>query len=308
MKSIEAVIPTYRPGPELDGLLQKLASQRLPLLRIRLINTEESLFGQHVLPENAVVEHIRKEDFDHGATRDLGMQKAEADLVLFLTQDAMPADDGLTEAFAACFDDEHIASAYGRQLPKPGCKAAEAVTRSYNYPDMSFVKTAADLPRLGFKTYFCSDVCACYRRDEYRSLAGFPHRTLFNEDMIYAAQVIGAGYGIRYCAEARVFHSHNYDWRQQYRRNFDNAVSQTDRPDVFAAVPAESEGVRMVRRAAADLIRAGKWYAVPDLVWQSGWKFLGFRAGRRYRKMTRAQILRRTSDPAYWERRFKEEE
>ena len=57
-----------------------------------------------------------------------------------------------------------------------------------------------------------------------------------------------------------------------------------------------------------DLIRAGKWYAVPDLVWQSGWKFLGFRAGRRYRKMRRAQILRRTSDPAYWERRFKEEE
>ena len=308
MLSMEAVIPTYRPGPELDELLARLAAQRYPLRRIRLINTEESLFGSHVLPEGTVVEHIRKEEFDHGATRDRGMREADADLVVFLTQDAMPADELLTERLAACFEDETVASAYGRQLPKPGCRASEAVTRRYNYPEESFTKTKDDLPRLGFKTYFCSDVCSCLRRGVYLALGGFPHRTLFNEDMIYAAKVIGAGYGIRYCAEARVYHSHNYSGREQYRRNFDNAVSQTDCPEVFASVPAESEGVRMVKRAAADLCREGKWYAVPELVWQSACKFLGFKAGRRYRAMSRRAILRRTSDASYWERRWKEEE
>ena len=44
--------------------------------------------------------------------------------------------------------------------------------------------------------------------------------------MIYAAAAIQAGYRIAYAAQARVVHSHNYTFRQQFCRNFDLGVSQ----------------------------------------------------------------------------------
>ena len=49
-------------------------------------------------------------------------------------------------------------------------------------------------------------------------------KTIFNEDMIYAADLIHAGYGIAYAADAKVVHSHNYSCSQQFHRNFDLGV------------------------------------------------------------------------------------
>ena len=59
----------------------------------------------------------------------------------------------------------------------------------------------------------------------YEALGGFSRRTIFNEDMILAGQMVQAGYKVAYAAEARVIHSHNYSGLQQFHRNFDLAVS-----------------------------------------------------------------------------------
>ena len=58
------------------------------------------------------------------------------------------------------------------------------------------------LRRLGIKTFFCSNVCAAYRREIYEELGGFVKHTIFNEDMIYAAKAVEAGYAIAYAADA----------------------------------------------------------------------------------------------------------
>ena len=67
-----------------------------------------------------------------------------------------------------------------------------------------------DLPKLGVKTFFCSNVCAMYDRRTYEELGGFVESTLFNEDMIYAGHLVQAGYAIAYAADAKVWHWHNY--------------------------------------------------------------------------------------------------
>lgn len=64
-------------------------------------------------------------------------------------------------------------------------------------------------------------MCAAYRQDIYEELGGFVKHTIFNEDMIYAAKAVEAGYAIAYAADARVVHSHNYTNGQQFHRNFD---------------------------------------------------------------------------------------
>ncbi|HAP20254.1 MAG TPA: glycosyl transferase family 2, partial [Lachnospiraceae bacterium] len=124
--------------------------------------------------------------------------------------------------------------------------------------------------------------------------------TIFNEDMIMAAGVIQAGYRIAYVAEASVVHAHKYTYRQQFTRNFDLAVSQRQYHEIFDEIKSETEGIRLVKDTMKYLFSHGKWYLVPDLIFQSGFKFLGYRFGKMYDKLPRFLVLRFTWNKAYW--------
>lgn len=192
------------------------------------------------------------------------------------------------------------------ELPMPdschgGLPADGTVYETVYYPEESRVKWLADLPELGIKTYFCSNVCAMYRRELYLQLGGFVQKAIFNEDMIFAGELIQKGYGVAYVAEAKVVHSHNYSAIQQFHRNFDLAVSQADHPEVFAGIQSEGEGIRLVKKTAGWLCRQGKPWMVIQLVWQSGWKYLGYLLGKRYQKLPKWVIPRCTMNPKYWE-------
>lgn len=151
-----------------------------------------------------------------------------------MTQDAMPADSRLIENLIEPLGEELVGVSYARQLPASDCDFIERYTRRFNYPEESRIKGKEDIPELGIKTFFCSNVCAAYRRDVYEALGGFSRRTIFNEDMILAGRMVQAGYKVAYAAGARVIHSHNYSGLQQFHRNFDLAVSQADNPEVFS--------------------------------------------------------------------------
>ena len=106
---------------------------------------------------------------------------------------------------------------------------------------------------------------------------------------------------IAYCADARVIHSHNYSAMQQFHRYFDLAVSQTMHPEVFAGVRSESEGVRLVKKCAGHCIRVGKPWLVFSVVTQNAGKFLGYRLGKRYKKLPRKLILKCTMNRSFWQ-------
>ena len=177
----------------------------------------------------------------------------------------------------------------------------ERFTRSFNYPEESRIKRKADLETLGIKTYFCSNVCAMYERETYLEMGGFVKKTIFNEDMIFAGSLIQAGGAVAYAAEAKVIHSHNYSALQQFHRNFDLAVSQADHPEIVSGVRSEGEGIRLVKKTASWLCRQGKPWLVFSLVWNSGWKYLGYLLGKRYRNLPRWMIRQCTSQKSYWE-------
>ncbi|MDE6829325.1 MAG: glycosyltransferase family 2 protein, partial [Lachnospiraceae bacterium] len=87
---------------------------------------------------------------------------------------------------------------------------------------------------------------------------------------------------------------------QQFRRNFDLAVSQADHPEVFEEIRSESEGIRMVKQTMWYLCRSRKACLLPSLVYKSGCKYAGYRLGRCYRKLPQWMILRCTANRLYW--------
>ena len=190
---IDIVIPVYKPGSEFSDLIKRLMHQTVVPEHIFIMQTirDESEIMVQSMDERIRIIPVMQSEFDHGGTRALGMDKSTAEFVLMMTQDAVPADEFLVEKLVeslllkedqvsarvqqnamevtgtekSAVKDCLVAVAYARQLPKSDCHIVEQYTRQFNYPEQSCVKTKADIPTLGIKTFFCSDVCAAYRRD-----------------------------------------------------------------------------------------------------------------------------------------------
>lgn len=123
----------------------------------------------------------------------------------------------------------------------------------------------------------------------------------------FAAKAVFAGYYVKYEAEAKVIHSHNYTVRQQFHRNFDLAVSQTMHPEIFEQISSEAEGMKLVKSTMKYLCSIGKPYLIFELGIQCVGKYAGYRLGKRYKKLSRKQILKCTMSPEYWKRLWNQE-
>lgn len=300
--TVNVIIPTYKPGGQLNKLIQRLREQSYPVKKILIMNTEEGFFPKTGYENEPWLEvhHLPIEEFDHGGTRHRAAILADCDLMLFMTQDAAPADNRLIENLVRAFKDEMVWAAYARQLPKADCREVERWTRQFNYPDRDSVKSKGDLPVYGIKTFFCSNVCAMYRKDKYMELGGFEKRAIFNEDMIYAGNIIRSGGSIAYVSQAKVYHSHNYGNLEQLHRNFDLAVSQADHPEIFRMVSSESEGIKLVKQTMAHLCKTHKPWLIPGFIINTCFKYMGFLLGKSYKKLPKAMINKLTMNRSYW--------
>lgn len=301
---IDVVIPVYKPDKVFEKTLKRLENQTLKPERLILINTERNFFDETLVQpfSNVEVHHITKEQFDHGGTRHEGMMMSSAEIVVFMTQDAIPYDEHLLENLVKPFEDPQVAVVYGRQMADKKKNLLEAFTRTFNYPKESRKKTKEDLEQLGIKTFFCSNVCAAYRRTDYEQAGGFSRNTIFNEDMILASKFIEMGKAVYYEADAKVWHWHDYSAMEQLHRNFDLAVSQQKYGGLFLTVKSESEGIRLVLATMKCLVKNGKNYLIPKLIWHSGFKWIGYKLGRNYEKLPKNMILKLTMNKSYWKK------
>ena len=301
---VDVIIPVYHPGKEFSVLLKRLTEQTAVIHRIIAMNTEENYWNKELEQKYPLLEvhHLKKSEFDHGGTRAWAAELSDAEIMVFMTQDAVPADRNLIENLVKALEKEKmIAAAYARQLAKKTDSAIERFTRNFNYPAESRVKTQADIQALGIKTYFCSNSCAMYRKSTYEELGGFLPEAIFNEDMVFASTAINAGYSVAYVAEARVIHSHNYTGFQQFQRNFDNGVSHADNQEAFHNVETLGEGKRLVFDTARYLIRHHEFGQLFRLVYISGCKVVGYKLGEKYYKLPKKLISFCTMNKKYWQ-------
>ena len=311
MGNVDVVIPVYKPDKKLQMVISRLMGQTIVPSNIFLIHTrssEDDWHTEHLLQEvqteYSVVQvvSIAQEEFDHGGTRDMAMHLCKSQYVLMMTQDAMPKNGKLIETLRNA-QGEKISVVFARQEPAKDCRIIERYTRTFNYPaeSHSAMEKAAQTNN-GIKSIFCSDVCAMYDRIAYEEVGGFPGKVIFNEDEIFAAKSLKAGYDIRYEAQAVVIHSHNYSGVQYFKRYFDLGVSQADFSYIFNEYHAEDEGIRLVKQTFRYLMKRKSYFDIPVLFYHSGMKLIGMKLGKMYRKLPDKIIMKCTSNKAYWKR------
>ncbi len=148
----------------------------------------------------------------------------DAEILVFLTQDAILASPDALKKLLDGFENPKAGAAFGRQMARPGAGAIETHGRLFNYPAVSSVRSLDSREAMGFKSIFLSNSFAAYRRAALDAVGGFPTNVIFGEDTVTAAHLLLKGWNIHYVADAEVYHSHDYSWWQEFQRYFDIGV------------------------------------------------------------------------------------
>ena len=229
MVSVSVVIPSRNAGPLFREVLSRLREQEYPGgIEIVVIDSGSTDATLELASEyGAVVRSIPPSEFDHGLTRNRGIELASGEIIVLMSQDAVPGDRDLVRNFVRAFEDPKIAGAYARQVPRSdadiitkrnlgrwltGRKAQEVrwIQDWDAYRQMS--------PMQRHRFYNFDDVCSAIRRDVWRSI---PFRAQeFGEDIDWSQRALEAGWKIAYWPSSFVVHSHPRSIRYEYRRNF----------------------------------------------------------------------------------------
>lgn len=277
-RSVCLVIPTYNSevffsrSPFLVDIIKTL-----PTLIVDSSSSDATVALARSMGAEIVV--IPQANFNHGATREWARKQINSDIVVFLTQDAIPISPNLIETLVEpLLSDDSIAVSYGRQIPHDGADIFEAFPRAYNYGSEPQLRSIEDVARYGVYTFFCSNSCAAWRNSALDEIGGFKS-VLTNEDYLAVADLLQKGYKIAYVPDAVVKHSHSYALWQEFQRYFDTGYVRAEYPLLQQLVgQAESRGTGFVAGLISQLWR-DQPLMIPYAILQSLTKWLGYRMG-----------------------------
>lgn len=281
MSKIGLIVPTLNAGKLWTSWLEAFERQTRKPDYLLVIDSSSNDDTQDLARAHGfTVKVITRAEFNHGGTRQMGVDMMpEADIIAFLTQDALLANPDAIELLLAAFADESVGAAYGRQLPHRNAGPIAAHARLFNYPPESQLRGLEDRERFGIKTAFISNSFAAYRRSALMQAGGFPADTIMNEDTYVAGRMLASGWKIAYCADAQVFHSHDYRFLDEFKRYFDIGVFHTHTPwlqQLFGG--ASGEGRRYVLLELRYLLKRAPWL-IPSALLRTALKLLGFKLG-----------------------------
>ena len=232
--SVSIIIPTCNGGSTLARTLDAIRNQRyggrVQLLVLDSGSTDGTV--ERADWAGAEVRRIAPGTFHHAGTRNLGLQLARFEKVLFMVQDAVPATDYWLRDMVACLEGNTIAAAYAGHLPQDDAdtyarfevqeyrtylgseQSLQQLTRSSDFEEAPYWE-AYRMARL-------DNVCAIYRRAVLESIA-FPEVD-FAEDLAWARDALRAGHAILYQPRVQVKHSHNRSPEYNFKRQVINAV------------------------------------------------------------------------------------
>lgn len=285
MKRIQVIIPIYKPDHKLIELLKKIKEQSIEDIPVLIIDSgSNDEYKSEIKNMNCLVKKIDVKTFNHGGTRQMGANMfPDKDIYIFLTQDAILANEKSIENIVKVFNNSNIGCAYGRQLPHKDANLFSSYARLFNYKDKSYIYSINDKEKYGIKTAFNSNSFAAYRRKALNEIGGFPIDTILSEDMYVAAKMLLNKWSVAYCSDAMVYHSHNYTIWQEFKRYFDIGVFYSRESwikDTFGG--AEGEGKKYIISEFKYLIKRNIVLIFPMII-RDIMKFFGFRLGMKER-------------------------
>jgi rhamnosyltransferase len=300
---VAVVIPTCNARKDWDALNTGLRLQGLPPRQVLIVDSSSDDGTRELAAaEGYQVIRIDRRDFNHGGTRQLALDLVPwANIVVYLTQDAVLATPDSIDLLLSAFEDSRVAAAYGRQLPRPVAGPIEAHARLFNYPPLSEVRNFESRHTLGIKAAFLSNSFAGYRIDALMEVGGFPHDVIMAEDAIVAGRLLRAGWKTAYIAEAQAYHSHAFTLAQEFQRYFDTGVyhRQVEWLREEFGEPG-GEGMRFVMSELAYLIPR-HLHLVPYALLRTASKAMGYHLGLRKSALSSAFSKKLSYHKSYWD-------
>jgi glycosyltransferase involved in cell wall biosynthesis len=227
------IIPTYNGGDLLRQVIDRVIAQRAPWSFELLLIDSSSSDGTWELIQSygdqVTAHQIDKGQFQHGRTRNLGVEMARGDFVAFLTQDALPIDEFWLYNLVTTLEvNPTAAGVFGRHIaydhePAFVKRDMENHFRNFeSYPALVSKFTRFDAWLAGDSgwrrfLHFYSDNNSCLRKSVWRR---HPYPEIdYGEDQVWALRIIEAGYAKVYARLATVYHSHSYDEMQTFERS-----------------------------------------------------------------------------------------
>jgi glycosyltransferase involved in cell wall biosynthesis len=161
-----------------------------------------------VAPDHFI--QIKTQDYNPSRVMNRGMELARADLCVFLNADATPVDQDWLRPLVTALLDPNTAAVYGRQIPRPDCRAVFAC---------DYERCFGRNREASRWEHFFSMVSSGLRKDIW-SRRGFLEKMEYSEDDEYTRWCRAQGCKVVYCPESVVIHSHNYTAAQAFRRSY----------------------------------------------------------------------------------------
>jgi rhamnosyltransferase len=252
---ISVLIPVKDGGSDLVRCLEAIAAQQVDdQVEIVVVDSGSSDGSPDRARElGAEVHEIPAREFVHGATRNLAARLSGGDVLVFTTQDAVPADGQWLARLVRALDGDDVAGAYGRQLAHEDATPPEQFFLDFMYGPEPRVQRLAGIEELSFEQTLFSNVNSAIPRSVWEANP-FRDDVTMSEDQEWSRRMLLAGHTIVYEPEAAVRHSHAYTLRGAFRRFYDSGAS-AGRSYVAGA------------ESHAALRRAFRRYAVGELRW-----------------------------------------
>jgi rhamnosyltransferase len=231
LASVSVLLPTKNGEKYLAEVLQQVSAQQgdFQISEIIAVDSGSRDRTVQILRQHQVrLWQIEPKEFGHGKTRNFAALQAKGDFLVFLSQDATPADEHwLENLLAHVREDPQVAGAFSRHLPRPNCHPMEwhrIVEYELHSQRESRVHSAVNNPEYDRNPAlyrFFANTSSVVRRAIWAQIP-FPE-VEFGEDQAWSERVLKAGYKTVYAADSVVFHSHSYGPWANFCRHFEHA-------------------------------------------------------------------------------------
>lgn len=306
---ITLICPLYKAEKYIDSLHKSIIMQKdvdLREIKYILTNTNDGLENKINSYESndikVFVEVIEAKDFSHSLTREKAALNSETDIAVFITQDIEIKDEYWLKKLVNPIIEGKCEAAFARQI----CDnySIERYTRINNYTSKSRVVSKDDIKDLGIRTFFFSDAASAVNLKIYKELNGYDSKDLLtNEDMYYAYKLIQNNGRIMYNSEAEVIHSHDYKFKELFKRYFDQGVFLKDN-SYLLKYNANGSALELLKTVFKGAIKDKNFKAIVNIIPNFAARYLGNKFGQNYNRFSIERVKKLSSNRFYWERNF----
>ncbi len=236
---ISLIMPVKNAAERLREILPRLLRQQTrDSIEIVAVDSGSSDDTLEVLRQaSATVVAIDPLAFNHGLTRNLGARHARGQVFVFLNKNTTPADDHWLANLVAPLDgDDRLAAVCSRVVPGP---EADLLTYKDGINDLSAsprrrVQVITDpveyrgMPHYQLREFINFHTVSAAIQPQVLKQIPFREVKTIGEDILWAKEVLEAGYKLQHEPSSVVLHSHNFSPFDFLQLNVDDGIANRD--------------------------------------------------------------------------------